>query len=198
MALLTAARTSSEGNAWTLGMPPASETTSGREATANSARTSDADIPAVRAAYRSTNRSIESSAMVSAHASVRASPSLASPPVRPREAVDGAREGASCVDLREDLRREQLEHVGVIEELVVQHDALDARAGVLAEPIGCALGSSDDAIALDVGSICVERPRRGIHRVRAPESVEVLALGPSHEAPCHQRGLQRGRIAARR
>ena len=34
------------------GIPPASETTSGRLATANSARISDAVIPAVRAAYR--------------------------------------------------------------------------------------------------------------------------------------------------
>ena len=32
------------------GMPPASETTSGREATANSARISEAVIPCVRAA----------------------------------------------------------------------------------------------------------------------------------------------------
>ena len=36
------------------GMPPASETTSGRLATANNARISDAVIPFVRAAYRST------------------------------------------------------------------------------------------------------------------------------------------------
>ena len=37
-------------------MPPASETTSGRLATANSARISDAVMPAVRAANRSTGR----------------------------------------------------------------------------------------------------------------------------------------------
>ena len=36
------------------GIPPASETTSGREATANRARISEAVMPAVRAAYRST------------------------------------------------------------------------------------------------------------------------------------------------
>ena len=41
------------GSAARLGMPPASETTSGRLATANSARISDAVIPAVRAANRS-------------------------------------------------------------------------------------------------------------------------------------------------
>ena len=35
-------------------MPPASETTSGREATANNARTSEADIPAFLRAYSST------------------------------------------------------------------------------------------------------------------------------------------------
>ena len=37
-----------------LGIPPASETTSGRLATANSARISEAVMPWVRAAYRST------------------------------------------------------------------------------------------------------------------------------------------------
>ena len=37
-------------------MPPASETTSGRLATANSARISDAVMPAARAANRSTGR----------------------------------------------------------------------------------------------------------------------------------------------
>jgi hypothetical protein len=36
------------------GIPPASDTTSGRLATANSARISDAVMPLVRAAYRST------------------------------------------------------------------------------------------------------------------------------------------------
>ena len=36
------------------GIPPASETTSGRLATANRARISEAVIPWVRAAYRST------------------------------------------------------------------------------------------------------------------------------------------------
>src|SRR3954451_16728232 len=44
-------------------MPPASDTTSGRDATANRARTSDAVMPAARAAYRSTKRSIENSAI---------------------------------------------------------------------------------------------------------------------------------------
>ncbi len=37
-----------------LGIPPASETTSGRLATANSARMTEAVMPWVRAAYRST------------------------------------------------------------------------------------------------------------------------------------------------
>ncbi len=37
-----------------LGIPPARETTSGRLATEKSARISDAVMPAVRAAYRST------------------------------------------------------------------------------------------------------------------------------------------------
>ena len=36
------------------GIPPASETTSGRLATANRARMAEAVIPCVRAAYRST------------------------------------------------------------------------------------------------------------------------------------------------
>ena len=49
--------TTSSGNPLMLGMPPASETTSGRDATANSARISEAVIPAVRAAYRSTKES---------------------------------------------------------------------------------------------------------------------------------------------
>src|SRR5262245_21177457 len=53
----------SSGRAWTNGIPPASDTTSGRSATANSARTSDAVMPAARVAYRSTKRSIESSAI---------------------------------------------------------------------------------------------------------------------------------------
>ncbi len=44
-------------------MPPANETISGREATANNARTSEADMPAARSAYSSTNRSMENSAM---------------------------------------------------------------------------------------------------------------------------------------
>ena len=46
--------TTSSGRPEMFGMPPASETTSGREATANSARISEAVMPAVRAAYRST------------------------------------------------------------------------------------------------------------------------------------------------
>ena len=46
----------SSGSAARLGMPPASETTSGRLATANSARISDAVMPAARAANRSTGR----------------------------------------------------------------------------------------------------------------------------------------------
>ena len=54
---LMAPPTTSSGNPLMLGMPPASETTSGRDATANSARISEAVIPAVRAAYRSTKES---------------------------------------------------------------------------------------------------------------------------------------------
>jgi hypothetical protein len=46
----TTRRTSSPGRAWTNGIPPAREITSGRAATANSARTSEADIPRVRPA----------------------------------------------------------------------------------------------------------------------------------------------------
>ena len=46
--------TTSSGSPEMLGIPPASETTSGREATANRARISEAVMPAVRAAYRST------------------------------------------------------------------------------------------------------------------------------------------------
>ena len=49
----TCAESVSSGSAARFGMPPASETTSGRLATANSARISEAVIPAVRAAYRS-------------------------------------------------------------------------------------------------------------------------------------------------
>ena len=49
--------TTSRGSPVMLGIPPASETTSGREATANSARISEAVMPAVRAAYRSTKES---------------------------------------------------------------------------------------------------------------------------------------------
>ena len=49
-----AAPTTSSGSPLMFGIPPASETTSGREATANSARISEAVIPCVRAAYRST------------------------------------------------------------------------------------------------------------------------------------------------
>ena len=41
---------SSGGRACTYGIPPASDTTSGRAATAKSARTSEAAIPEVRAA----------------------------------------------------------------------------------------------------------------------------------------------------
>ena len=46
--------TTSRGRPLMLGIPPASETTSGRLATANSARISEAVMPWVRAAYRST------------------------------------------------------------------------------------------------------------------------------------------------
>ena len=49
----TSAASASIGSAARLGMPPASDTTSGLLATANSARISDAVIPAVRAANRS-------------------------------------------------------------------------------------------------------------------------------------------------
>ena len=46
--------TTSSGRSEMLGMPPASETTSGRLATENSARMTEAVMPWVRAAYRST------------------------------------------------------------------------------------------------------------------------------------------------
>ena len=46
--------TASSGSPVMFGIPPASETTSGRLATANSARISEAVMPWVRAAYRST------------------------------------------------------------------------------------------------------------------------------------------------
>ena len=46
--------TTSSGRSAMLGMPPASETTSGRLATANRARIAEAVMPWVRAAYRST------------------------------------------------------------------------------------------------------------------------------------------------
>ena len=49
----TSPANASIGNAARLGMPPASDTTSGLLATANNARISDAVIPAVRAANRS-------------------------------------------------------------------------------------------------------------------------------------------------
>ncbi len=42
--------TTSRGSPEMLGIPPASDTTSGRDATANRARISDAVMPAVRAA----------------------------------------------------------------------------------------------------------------------------------------------------
>ena len=48
------APTTSSGRSAMLGIPPASETTSGRLATANRARMAEAVIPCVRAAYRST------------------------------------------------------------------------------------------------------------------------------------------------
>jgi hypothetical protein len=50
----TALPTTSSGRPPMFGIPPASETTSGRLATENSARISDAVMPLVRAAYRST------------------------------------------------------------------------------------------------------------------------------------------------
>ncbi len=50
MRSLSSLPTASSGSAVVNGMPPASETTSGRDATANSARISDAVMPAVRAA----------------------------------------------------------------------------------------------------------------------------------------------------
>ena len=46
--------TTSSGRPEMLGMPPARETTSGRDATAKRARISEAVMPAVRAAYLST------------------------------------------------------------------------------------------------------------------------------------------------
>ncbi len=49
--------TASSGSAVTAGMPPASETTSGRLTTENSARISEVFIPWVRAAYRSASGS---------------------------------------------------------------------------------------------------------------------------------------------
>ena len=50
MSRATESANASSGSADTKGMPPASETTSGREATENSARTCDAVRPRVRAA----------------------------------------------------------------------------------------------------------------------------------------------------
>ena len=51
---LSEAPTTSSGRSAMFGMPPASETTSGRLATAKRARMAEAVMPWVRAAYRST------------------------------------------------------------------------------------------------------------------------------------------------
>src|SRR5439155_13141305 len=48
------------------------------------------------------------------------------------------------------------------------------------------LARPNDAVALDLGSIVLERSRVRIDRVRAVELLEVLVLGPPDEEPCHQ------------
>ncbi len=79
-------------------MPPASETTSGRLATANSARISDAVIPAVRAANRSVGRPDGGTAG-------RDAPAAAAAPVAADTVLDGDGGVAGCgtVDLPDPL-----------------------------------------------------------------------------------------------
>ena len=80
------------------------------------------------------------------------------------------------IDLREYLVGDDLEHLEVVVQLMVQEDALDARLRVLAEAGGRSLARPDDAVALDLGPIVLERSGVRIDPVCA---MEVSAAEPS-------------------
>ena len=95
------------GSACTYGIPPANETTSGRDATANSARTSEADMPAARSRVQ-VDESIDGEL---GHGKAQSLASARGP--LPGEAVAGDGEHAGRAS-RRDLRRCAVAHdVGV-------------------------------------------------------------------------------------
>src|SRR4029077_11002179 len=57
---------------------------------------------------------------------------------------------------------------------------------------------ADDAVALDVTAVRLERAGGRIERVRAPQLLQVRLLGGRDEEPGHQRRYERGGIASLR
>jgi len=79
----------------------------------------------------------------------------------------------------------------VVEESVVQHDALYSRSRVFRQAVGSSLRRSHDAIGFHIGTISVERPGHWVRRMCASQPGQVVVLGLAHEAPGHQRGHER-------
>src|SRR5918994_4094990 len=106
--------------------------------------------------------------------------------------------GASRLDAGNYLAREQLDHVDLLEQRVVQHDPLHADGRVLGEPLGRALGRSDDAVLGDVGEVVVERTGARIEAPRAFHSLAELVLVGAEVEPRHERRDERRLITALR
>jgi hypothetical protein len=86
----------------------------------------------------------EHRAPVPAPAAPSAVPAPAAPSAVPAPA-------ASAREPRQHVLRQQLEHLDVVVELVVQEDPLNAGGQVLLQTSGRSLGRADDAVSLDVG-----------------------------------------------
>src|SRR4051794_26130414 len=101
---------------------------------------------------------------------------------------------------RDDLPAEQLERVEVVEEVVLEHDAVDAGRRVLAQPRDDLVRRADDPRLRDRGEVAVDVGARLV-LVAAPlgEAVtagpEIVAVGADDEA-VHEREAQRRGVAA--
>src|SRR5919197_3252015 len=82
-------------------------------------------------------------------------------------------EVASVAQRRQDVGGDDLEHLDIVVELVVQEDALHARIRVLADAGDGSIGRADDEVDLRLISVCVEGGAVGIERLRPAELLEV-------------------------
>src|SRR5712691_4940404 len=87
---------------------------------------------------------------------------------------------------REYLLRKDLEHLEIVEQLVVQHDPLHPRGRVLTQPLGRSLGGADDALALQLRELVIELLRSHRTLSRALDPGHRTRFGLTDVAPRHE------------